>query len=79
MCCEASHEELRDLAGNAFCAFTLAPVLIGLLSVLDWTQLSSEVMDKKGQDDEGGEVEEEREEEQPEDRYLLSGGMSYTS
>ena len=33
------HEELKDMAGNAFCAFTLVPVLIALFSLLDWTSL----------------------------------------
>lgn len=35
----ATHEQLRDLAGNAFCAFQVAPVIIAILAVVDWDGL----------------------------------------
>ena len=34
-----THDQLKDPAGNAFCAFTLTPVLIGILATVDWKDL----------------------------------------
>lgn len=36
---ETTHEQLKDLAGNAFCAFTVVPVILALFSILDFTRL----------------------------------------
>lgn len=42
-----SHEQMRDLVGNAFCAFTLTPILIALLTLLDWRGMNAAKREQK--------------------------------
>ena len=43
-----SQADLISLAGNAFCAFTLAPVLISLFAFIDWGSMGQSMGSEAG-------------------------------